>query len=167
LTESTRGSSEPAGGAPRPTDRHELEEELVAEGGAVPQVDARDAGDRGAPAEALGQGGEHGPGAGATHQGDTGGAGVKAAGLRDRASELTRGKESPALGGSVPSTEAAGVSQEGIEKRVDEAERRAEAARDEAEQAVRRERETRTVVGDVGGEAPEIDQPAETPQARQ
>ena len=56
---------------------------------------------------------------------------------------------------------------ENIEKQADEAERRADEAREDAEEAVKREAEGRTVVEDVGGEAPELDQPEETPQARQ
>lgn len=54
-----------------------------------------------------------------------------------------------------------------LEQRVDEAERRADAARDDAEEAAKREKEGRAVVEDVGGEAAELDQPEETPQARQ
>ena len=54
-----------------------------------------------------------------------------------------------------------------FEKKVDEAERRADEARDEAEEAVSREAEGRTVVEDAGGQAPELDQPEETPPARQ
>jgi hypothetical protein len=56
---------------------------------------------------------------------------------------------------------------EDLEKQADEAERRADEARDAAEKAVRREEEGRTAVEDVGGDAPELDQPEETPQARQ
>jgi hypothetical protein len=54
-----------------------------------------------------------------------------------------------------------------IEKKADEAERRADEARQAAEEAVNREAENRTAVEDVGGEAPELDRPDETPQALQ
>ena len=56
---------------------------------------------------------------------------------------------------------------EDIEQQADQAEARADKARKDAEEAVRREAEGRTVVEDVGGDAPELDQPEETPQARQ
>ena len=56
---------------------------------------------------------------------------------------------------------------EDIEQQADEAEQRADKAREDAEDAVKREAEDRTVVEDVGGEAPELNQPEETPPARQ
>ncbi len=54
-----------------------------------------------------------------------------------------------------------------IEKKADDAERRADEARQAAEEAVNREAENRTAGEDVGGEAPELGQPDETPRARQ
>lgn len=43
-------------------------------------------------------------------------------------------------------------------RRVDEAEKRAAEARERADEAAREEVETRSVVGDVGGEAPELEE---------
>ncbi|MDQ4019894.1 MAG: hypothetical protein M3188_08740 [Actinomycetota bacterium] len=49
------------------------------------------------------------------------------------------------------------------EQRVDRAEKRADEARERAEAALRREEETRDVTGDLGGAAPEVDEPEENP----
>jgi hypothetical protein len=56
---------------------------------------------------------------------------------------------------------------EDLGQRVDEAERTADEARDDAEQAANREKARGIVGEDVGGEAPELDRPEETPKARQ
>jgi hypothetical protein len=56
---------------------------------------------------------------------------------------------------------------EDLERRVDEAEKRVDETREHAEEAAQREEETRTVTEDHGGKAPELDQPEETPPARQ
>ncbi len=53
------------------------------------------------------------------------------------------------------------------EGRVDDAERRADEARERAEDAARREAETRVPGGDLGGEAPEVDEPESPPAIRQ
>lgn len=50
---------------------------------------------------------------------------------------------------------------------MDEAEKRVDETREHAEEAAQREEETRTVTEDHGGKAPELDQPEETPPARQ
>jgi hypothetical protein len=100
-----RGSGEPGEGTQGPTVGHDLEEDLLAEGGGVPRVDASDVGDGGAPVADLGKGGGSGPGSGARYSGGAS-AGAKVVDLRDRASALRQGKESPAGGGPAPTDDA-------------------------------------------------------------
>jgi hypothetical protein len=98
----TRGSAEPTGGAEEPTVGRDLDEELLAEGGAVPRVDAVDPGDSGAPVESVGTGAGAGAGPGARYEGAAGGAGAKVAGFRERGDDAAEGEEAPAGGGPAP-----------------------------------------------------------------
>ena len=66
---------------------------------------------------------------------------------------------------SVRVEEPATLSSDEHAHELDEAERRADEARERAEQAARREAETPS--GDLGGEAPEIDEPESPPAIRQ
>ena len=94
--EPTTGDADPAG-ARRAAER--LDPDLLEEGGgALPRVDALDTADPGAPVESPGTMAGPGAGAGARSEG-TGGAGVKAAKLRDRAHDLRRGDDQAAGGG--------------------------------------------------------------------
>lgn len=68
---------------------------------------------------------------------------------------------------SVRVEEPATLSSDEHARDLDEAERRADEARERAEEAARREAETVLPSGDLGGEAPEIDEPESPPAIRQ
>ena len=101
--EPQRGSGEPAPGEQDPktvakgADR--LDEERLAEGGAMPRVDALDVGEPGAPTAVPGTGATAGPGAGARHEVGAAGSGVRAGELRGEAHDLREGEDQPAGGG--------------------------------------------------------------------
>ena len=105
-----RGSAEPSGGG-EPTREPGLDEGTLSEGGgAVPFVDALDAGDPGAPVETLDTGSGHGPGAGARHEGGAGGSGAVVGDIRQHAHDMTHDQgAAPASGGppgELPDEEA-------------------------------------------------------------
>lgn len=110
-----RGSADPAPaeaddvGAPR-----DLDPDLLEEGGGVPQVDALDVGERGAPVKSLDTG-AGGTGTGPPYEG-LAGTGAKVREHRDRAHDVSEGEESAAGRGPAAGLPEAGDAPESREE---------------------------------------------------